>query len=66
MDSIDNDWPQGLAWKAMLYLDEAMVDKHVTAKLQLQQDLKAVSMKEDDDLTFLVEQLAKIKNRARL
>jgi hypothetical protein len=36
MDSIDNDWPNGLAWKAMLYLEEAMVDKHVTAKLQLQ------------------------------
>jgi precorrin isomerase len=66
MDSIDDDWPNGLAWKAILYLEEAMVDKHVTAKLQVQQDLKAVSMKEDDDPTILVEQLAEIKNKARL
>jgi precorrin isomerase len=66
MDSIDDDWPNGLAWKAMLYLEEAMVDKHVTATLQLQQDLKAVSMKEDDDPTVLVKQLAKHKNKARL
>jgi uncharacterized protein YydD (DUF2326 family) len=38
----------------------------VTAKLQLQQDLRAISMKEDDDPNVLVEQLAKIKNKARL
>jgi hypothetical protein len=66
MDSIDDDWPNGLAWKAMLFLEEAMVDKNVTAKLQLLQDLRAVSMKEDDDPNVLVEQLAKIKNKARL
>jgi precorrin isomerase len=66
MDLIDDNWPQGLAWKAMLFLEEAMVDKNVTAKLQLQQDLRAVSMKEEDDPNVLVEQLAKIKNKARL
>jgi precorrin isomerase len=50
----------------MLFVEEAMVDKNVTAKLQLQQDLRAVSMKEDDDPNVLVKQLAKIKNKARL
>jgi hypothetical protein len=50
----------------MMFLEEAMVDQNVTAKLQLQQDLRAISMKEDDDPNVLVEQLAKIKNKARL
>jgi hypothetical protein len=65
-DAIDTDWPQGVAWKAWKYIAEANVERSIPAKLSIAKELREVSMKDDDDPNVLVEQLAKIKNKARL
>jgi hypothetical protein len=65
-DTVDQDWPQGGAWKAWKLIANAMIEKDLAAKLTIKKELGEVNMKEDDDPNVLVEQLAAIKNKARL
>jgi hypothetical protein len=65
-ESMDDEWPQGVAWKVMALVESVMINKNAVAKLEIQQDLREVSMKDDDDPTVLIEQLSKIKNKAML